>query len=627
MRKKNNKVVRRKFIAIKSIVFLAAMWFVTLFASGRTADVAQFLFEQRSDSDYAYVAYSDNDIGDYDAHRMEIIELATESPSENAPESSQIPEEEDEYIPATDIEPEPEPTPTPYELFRAYSLPETAPESFRNLAFANSIQGALYPIHFGMPEAYSALGITTFRGNNFRNNASWGTVSVSQHRLEIRYQLNVGSLERRDTISCADAGCNVAGCAEVHQRTIRWQGIGWAGQPAIVTWDFEIQQMMNLHPDMRDREGLVEVIQGALDGYIYFFELQTGRPTRPRMFFGETIKSGVTIDPRGYPLMYVGQGDQMRGERFGFYIFSLLDGSELLYINGRDPFSMRWWGAFDGNPLVDSANDRLIVAGENGVVYSVALNTAFDRAAQTITIDPEISRHRHTGSRRLGTENSPAAFSHYLFFADNSGIITCLDLRTLEPVWVFDARDDTDASIVLDWEEDEQRLVLYTGTQVDLQGSGGSAFIRKLNAANGEVLWEYSIRCYFNPNFNGGVTATPVVGQHDIADLVIFWVAQVVGRGGGGALIAFDRQSGEIVWERILPAFGWSSPVAVYTDSGQSFLIVSDSVGDMRLIRGTTGETLHTIRLGANIEASPAVFGNFLVVGTRGQRIFGIEIL
>ncbi|MCL1878655.1 MAG: hypothetical protein FWF80_07345 [Defluviitaleaceae bacterium] len=33
------------------------------------------------------------------------------------------------------------------------------------------------------------------------------------------------------------------------------------------------------------------------------------------------------------------------------------------------------------------------------------------------------------------------------------------------------------------------------------------------------------------------------------------------------------------------------------------------------------------INLGGNVEASPAVFGNMLAVGTRGQRIFGIEIM
>ncbi|MCL2365615.1 MAG: PQQ-binding-like beta-propeller repeat protein [Oscillospiraceae bacterium] len=632
MRKNKGKRIKRtkrRFIAAKTTMFIATVGIIVLLASGKATDVGQFVAEQFAteaanvtmEGVQAHDFYRDQEL----LNDTELELIITPPTSEFVPDNELDLDLENEV--KIEHELEPEPIPAPYERFRPYSLPETAPESFRNLAFANAIGGSTYPVHFGMPESYSTLGITTFRGNNFRNNATWGTLERSPSRLAIRYQQNVGSMSRRDTITCAAAGCAVVGCAEVHQINIVWQGVGWPGQPAIITWDFEVQQLMNIHPNMREREGLVEVIQSGLDGYIYFFELQTGQPTRPRLFFGETIKAGVSIDPRGYPLMFIGQGDQMRGERFGFYIYSLIDGSELFYLNGRDPFSMRWWGAFDGNPLVDSANDRLIVAGENGVVYSIELNTEFDKEAGTISIDPVLSRFRSTGSRRLGTENSPAAFSHYLFFADNSGIIICLDLKTMEPVWVFDAGDDTDASLVLDWEEAYERLVLYTGTQVDLQGHGGRAFIRKLNATNGEVLWEHSIPCHFNARVNGGVTATPVVGQYDISDLVIFWVAMVIDRGGGGALIAFDRQSGEIVWETILPNFGWSSPVAIYTEDGRSYLIVSDSIGDMRLIRGATGEVIYRLRLGGNVEASPVVFGNFIVVGTRGQRIFGIEIL
>ena len=517
--------------------------------------------------------------------------------------------------------------PAPYINFAAYSLPNTDPEAFGHLQFYTRIQGPLYPIHFGMPETYSSLaGITTFRGNNFRNTASWGTVNVTQERLAIKYQFGVGRTERQDTITCRQADCTEEDCTTVHTRTVRWTGVGWPGQPAIIQWDFEVQQMMNLNPEFRDKEDLVEVIYASLDGFIHFFELSSGRQTRPRINVGEPMKSSVTIDPRGYPILYVGQSDQMRTERFGYYIFSLIDGTEMFHLNGRDPFAWRMWGAFDGTPLFDTANDRMVLIGENGVVYSMEMNTVFDRQAKTISVDPVISRYRHTGTRVVGTENSPVAFGHYMWFADNSGLIQCLDLRTLEPVWVFDAGDDTDATIVLEWEEENERLVLFTATSVDLQGQGGSAYIRKLNAANGQMLWEYSVRSHFNPNFNGGVLATPVVGKHDISNLVIFWVGQVIGRGGGGTLIAFDKQTGEIVWERVLPVFGWSSPVAVYTDEGKSYLIVSDAQGDMRLIRGTTGEVLHRISLGSNIEASAAVFGNYIVVGTRGERIFGIEI-
>ncbi|MCL1862815.1 MAG: PQQ-binding-like beta-propeller repeat protein [Defluviitaleaceae bacterium] len=503
-------------------------------------------------------------------------------------------------------EPTPELTPHPWEVFQPHPLPHTDPATFPRFAFENRINEdmALYPIHFGMPEDYTdVIGVTTFRGNNFRNSATWGNAVVAEERLEIRYEIRTGSLGR-------------------------WTGVGWTGQPVIIQWDCEIRQMMNLHENFREKEGLVEVIQGAMDGFIYFFELETGEETRPRINFGDIIKGSVTVDARGYPLLYIGQGDIVGTSRFGYFIYCLITGTELFFLNGRDPFALRGWHAFDSNPLFDTARDRMILAGENGVIYSMVLNTVFDRQAGTISVDPIVSRYRYSGSRRLGIESSITAFGHYLFFTENSGWIQCIDLRTLEPVWIFDAGDDTDSTPVLEWEEDNQRLVMFTATEVDLQGPGGSAYIRKLDAATGEELWVYSLRCAHVPGVVGGVLATPIVGKYDISHLVIHSVARTLApRPTSGTVIAFDKQSGEIVWEFAKSGFGWSSPVAVYTEDGTSYIIVSDSNGRMYMLSGTTGEELYRINLGSNVEASPAVFGNMLVVGTRGQRIFGIEIL
>jgi len=519
---------------------------------------------------------------------------------------------------STEIAPtEPEVRQNPWERFHPHSLPETDPRTSLGFQWDTDIVGGLGEVHFGMPEDYTNVaGITTFRGNNFRNSAAWGTANITEERLVIRYELGTGQARRT-----APGGSG----QEV------WTGVGWPGQPVIVQWDMEVQQMMNLHPNMREREGLIEVIQAAMDGFIYFFDLETGQPTRDRISLnGEVMKGGVVIDPRGYPILYVGQGDLMTGGRFGYYIFSLIDGSELYFLDGSDSFAPRDWPAFDSNPLIDGASDRMILCGENGVVYNVLLNTVFDRSAGTISINPVISRYRFVTDphRELyGIENSPAAFGHYLFFADNSGLIQCVDLRTFEPIWVFDAGDDTDATLVLDWEEEHERLVIYTGTSVDLQGPGGYATVRKLDAANGAVLWEHAYLCQHNPNVNGGVMGTPVLGKEDISDLVIFSIAKPIGVGGNNLLIAFDRETGDVVWELVMRYYAWSSPVAVYTPDGRSYLILADQQGRMHLIRGISGEIVYTLQLYGTIEASPAVFGNMIVIGTRWQRIFGIEIL
>ena len=46
----------------------------------------------------------------------------------------------------------------------------------------------------------------------------------------------------------------------------------------------------------------------------------------------------------------------------------------------------------------------------------------------------------------------------------------------------------------------------------------------------------------------------------------------------------------------------------------------------MFLLDGRTGVLKDTINLGKNIEASPAVFGNTIVVGTRGKKICAITL-
>ena len=58
----------------------------------------------------------------------------------------------------------------------------------------------------------------------------------------------------------------------------------------------------------KQAETLVEVVYPAMDGYIYFLELETGKPTRDSLNLGFTFKGTGTLDPRGYPLLYVGSG-------------------------------------------------------------------------------------------------------------------------------------------------------------------------------------------------------------------------------------------------------------------------------------------------------------------------------
>jgi len=195
----------------------------------------------------------------------------------------------------------------------------------------------------------------------------------------------------------------------------------------------------------------------------------------------------------------------------------------------------------------------------------------------------------------------------------------------MSPVWIRDCTDDTDSTPLIDIEEDG-RVYLYTACEMDTQGPGGSAYIRKLDAETGALIWERSYECYFDADVNGGVLACPVIGEGDIEGSIIFFVGKVKPNPGSGLLVSFDKKTGEVIWEKRFASYGWSSPVAVYTEDRKSYLIVCEANGTMSLLEGTTGTVLTTINLGGTTEGSPAVFGNRIVIGTRNNRILCIDI-
>lgn len=123
----------------------------------------------------------------------------------------------------------------------------------------------------------------------------------------------------------------------------------------------------------------------------------------------------------------------------------------------------------------------------------------------------------------------------------------------------------------------------------------------------------------------GGIQATPVVGQGEISDLVIYPIARTP-RLFAGKLVALNKTTGQTVWTLNMDHYAWSSPIAVYADNGKAYLIQCDSDGNMMLIEGTTGKVLHKLNFGTNIEATPGVFENKIVVGTRDERIVGVTI-
>ncbi len=493
------------------------------------------------------------------------------------------------------------------------------------------------PISFGSGDEYTSLrGIGTYGANNYRNSFTYGVQNVSTQTLSRVWDTTIGTLD------CGEDGV--------------WAGIGWTGMPLIVQWDDTVRPFLGVYDEFKTKEGFTEVIYPAMDGNIYFKELSTGKNTRAPLHLGVVTKGTATLDPRGYPLLYTGQGIMSTSDEgtrgAWFRVVSLIDNSVIWDFGGRDPFSPREWQAYDSSAMVDAETDTLIVAGENGVLYTVKLNTAFDSINGTVSVSPDaLTKYRYSANgygngdddRQWGIESSPVFWKNYAFFTDNGGYLQCVDLNTMQIVYAKDVTDDGDGGLVLEEDYEAGTLYLYTAnavaTQDGISGGYGKNYHRKINALTGEIVWEKAWDASSGSSTtNGGTLSTPHVGHGAIEDLVIYnssCIPTTVNGEAvvGGRIVAYDKKTGQVVWSHEQAADYWSSPVVIYDAAENAYLLQCDRGGILTMHDARTGEVLTTIDLGSRIDATPAVFNNMLVVGTRGtggsgeaQKIIGIRI-
>lgn len=451
-------------------------------------------------------------------------------------------------------------------------------------------------------------GVLTFRGNNYRTAPAYGTIDIKDFTIKKLWSV------------------------KSEAKGIWGGGSGWTGQPALVKWHQDVKKIMNIDDKFKNDEEFVEVIIGSLNGKIYFIDLKSGEQTRNPIDTGSPIKGSVSVDSRGFPLLYVGQGIKEK-EDFGFRLYSLIDQKQLFLQDGEDEEAPREWPNFDSSALFSRHEDTLYVGGENGLFYKLKLNTVFKSEEKIIDINPEVYRFKYERSdegndaanSNYGIENSPAAWENLIFFADNGGLIKAIDTE-LNEVWTVENNDDTDATITLDIEEGEP--VVYTGGQVDKQGDQGIARILKIQGKTGEILWEKSYKAFNKDGpspSNGGLLGTNIVGKHDLKDLVIFTLCRTPNK-NDGMMVALDKTTGDEVWKWVMPTYAWPSPVDVYDKNGKGYIIQTLRNGTMCILEGITGKILGETSIDTYIEASPAVFNNYIVIASRNGYIYGLEL-
>ncbi len=558
--------------------------------------------------------------------------------------------------------PEPTPTPTPAPPVADPQAvdgtnPYTDKFGFQTALEVNFVQVDNYqrpdPINFSYYDSdYAQLdGVLTFRGNNMRSSATFGTANVLSRQLELAWTVDTGEMLRGDYDGATE-------------RT--WSGSGWVGQPLIVKWPDSTRQIMNMYDWAKQKSGLVEVILACLNGKVYFIDLETGELTRDTLDLNRPFKGAGSLDPRGYPILYLGSGDMYASSEQAARatIVSLIDYS-ILYEFGQqlDAFALRTWHAYDSAPLVDASSDTLVYPGENGILYTLKLNTDYNEAAGTLSMNvTELVKMRYTATRStypnsgtnlywLGYESSAAAMGHYCYLASNDGYLQCVDLNTMRLVWAQSTWDDTNGSPVLDIDETTGEAFIYIGTSLhftkDDHDYGTTPFF-KINALTGEVVWQFNVNVFTKSGVSGGVQATALIGAKDsnISDLVIIPFARASTMSEDallaldksaldkekekGAVVALDKKTGEARWIFYMDKYTWSSPVAVYTADGTAYVVIcegSDTGGRVYLLDGATGTQLFTFNAEKNIEASAAVYGDMIVIGTRGMKIFGIRVI
>jgi len=448
-------------------------------------------------------------------------------------------------------------------------------------ALASSSAAASVPIVAPSARATGATGLLTFRGDATRTFYGTGPLPT---RPEVRW-------EYPDHRMCS--------MSTVGLETSEWCGTGWTGQPAVV-----------------ERDGRTWVIFGAYDGAVHFVDADSGRRLLPDFRTGDLVKGSVTVDPDGYPLVYVGSRDNA----YRVVAIDRVVPTELWRLDAEAVSPTLWNDDWDGSGLV--ADGYLLEGGENSQFHAVRLNRSYG-ADGLVQVAPVLAFHAPSWDDELlaalpdynvSIESSVALAGGVAWFANSGGLVQGWDVSGLlggtgavpERVFRFWMGDDVDATVVVDEEG-----MLYVGAEWERHTARARQVgqVVKLDPRRpNPVVWSVAD----HDTEIAGVWGTPAVWR----DLVI--VAT-----DGGRLLGIDRATGRVRWTKILPGPLWQSPVVV-----DGVLVQGDCHGALHgydlADTAIDPPELWTVQLPGCIESTPAVWDGRIFVGTREGHLYAI---
>ena len=467
-------------------------------------------------------------------------------------------------------------------LLNQKPLPDTIYSSINEIKYSiTRFDSTIDPLisNFEDPYLKDTENVLTFRGNRFRNGDFGGKIEGSPSTIVQDWVFKTAYDTRQ-----SNAG--------------QWGGgTGWTGQPL-------------LYDSI--------VICTSLCSKAYFLDWETGKMVSNPINVRNPIKGTAMLDPQYPHLLYVGHG--VAAERsWGCMTFNIQTGQQIQFFK-EDSKAWRGWGAYDSSPL--RVDKYVFRPGENGTLYKWYI--------QNDTILLHSTLKYSCKGRSPGIEASMAVYKNYGYTADNHGHILCINLNTLQPVWHYYNHDDTDASLVIELDKDNNSTpYLYSGCEVDKQGYNGFCYLIKLNAIDGSIVWERKIPCKKIPRgekfTEGGIFATPLPGKGNCSDrLYLCCITNTPAHHGD--LMAIDKKTGEIIYKTHLDWYPWMSPISFINENNEEFVVAGDTRGKLYLINGKTGEIIYKNKVALNFESSPAVRGNSFVLGSRGTQIYKFHI-
>ncbi len=431
-------------------------------------------------------------------------------------------------------------------------------------------------------------GLLTFRGNPSRS--FYGTGPIPQTKPQVLWHFPKSG--NMCAISSDETGPH------------EWCGTGFTGQPAIF-----------------ERDGRTWLVFGAYDKNLHFLDANTGEKIIDDFPTGDIIKGSVTIDPDGYPIVYIGSRDNY------FRAIAFDRGKqpkELWKLSASAVSPTLWNDDWDGAGTV--IDDYLFEGGENSQFHIVKLNRGYD-ANGKVTVNPKLVFHtpgwdaqllKDTHDNNVSIEGAVTIVGNIVYFANSGGLLQGWDISGLKEgkdptrVFRFWTGDDTDGSIVADDEG-----YLYVGVEYERDNDrnklvGQMIKIDPRNAAN-PLVWKVDDRNRSDGGKKGGVYGSPAIFK----DLVIWGTNK-------GDVVAVERQTGVVRW-RIPLTRVHMSPVVV-----DGVMVVGDCTGALNAydIDDTSAQPklLWSMKPGECIESTPAVWNGKLYLGTRGGQFHAIGL-